>query len=420
MPARTEVERLYLGLMFVFFFLMLVFPTHYRMERGALLAVLLAGGIVYALCHYWRIGQSILLWSALTVTAGLLFMLLGAMQGAPGALRVGTIHVLWPLLYLFFIGLLREGDILIDLQKAVVLAVLVSACLGIALVVGTLAGYGEFLATFSEQDLAAGMYDGFSRYRMANIPTVVYGSGFVLALISLPSRLRWCSRRWTFLCWVTLLPMIIAIVLSGRRAAWLVLLLVPAIIFGLTLLSRQPFRLRLWLVLVVVFLGAGALALIYFDMSFTVIAQQFMNAFDFSAERSASERGEQGAALLAGWAEHPLLGNGLGAAASVIRNTDQPWAYELSYVALLFQTGVVGVTVFASAILWVFWAGIRTVRERPESASVLLPMLAGLACFLVANGTNPYLAKFDYLWVIFLPIAAIKVYGLRRASEVRS
>jgi hypothetical protein len=45
----------------------------------------------------------------------------------------------------------------------------------------------------------------------------------------------------------------------------------------------------------------------------------------------------------------------------------------------------------------------------------MLPVLAGMTCFLIANATNPYLGKFDCLWVIFLPIALIN-YGLLNSN----
>jgi len=31
--------------------------------------------------------------------------------------------------------------------------------------------------------------------------------------------------------------------------------------------------------------------------------------------------------------------------------------------------------------------------------------LTGFMSFMIANATNPYLAKFDYMWVFFIPVA---------------
>jgi hypothetical protein len=110
------------------------------------------------------------------------------------------------------------------------------------------------------------------------------------------------------------------------------------------------------------------------------------------------------------------VGHGLGAGASVVRAIDAPWAYELVYAALLFQAGLVGMVLYGVGVLWIFVAGIGVVRQIPQSASIMLPLLAGLAGFLIANATNPYLLKFDYLWALFLPIAAINVYIRRRSG----
>ena len=52
-------------------------------------------------------------------------------------------------------------------------------------------------------------------------------------------------------------------------------------------------------------------------------------------------------------------------------------------------------------------------RRIPESAGLLIPTLSGLFCFLIINATNPYLASFDYLWVVFLPVAILNAYILR-------
>jgi O-antigen ligase len=415
MSVRTVFRRLLL----LFFFLMLIIPATHQTERGVLLAVLLAGGAVYAVYGGWQIDRTIMMWSLVSVAAGLFFMANGAYQGAPGAVPLATVHVIWPLLYLGFIGLLKRESTLVDLQKTLVLGILVSALMGIALVAGTLAGYGALVTQLMpSQDSAAGMYDGFARYRLGNIATLVYGAGFILALLSIPHARRWCSRGWSLLLWVTLLVMLVAIVLSGRRAAWLVVLLTPVIVLGSMLLSGQRFSVRPW-ILAAGLAVVGFVALqAYLDLQVTSIFRQLLNAFDFTSEESASVRGEQVQVLFAEWEEKPLLGHGLGAASHVVRSAEQPWAYELSYLALLFQTGAVGIAIYGSALLWVYWTSIRTVRRRPESASVLLPLLAGLTGFLIANGTNPYLAKFDYLWVIFLPIAAIKVYAMPRPHPV--
>ena len=44
-------------------------------------------------------------------------------------------------------------------------------------------------------------------------------------------------------------------------------------------------------------------------------------------------------------------------------------------------------------------------------------MLVGMASFLVANVTNPYLLKFDSMWVLFLPIVLLNVHAVKQERE---
>jgi len=46
-----------------------------------------------------------------------------------------------------------------------------------------------------------------------------------------------------------------------------------------------------------------------------------------------------------------------------------------------------------------------------------IPVLVGMASFLVANVTNPYLLKFDSMWVLFLPIVLLNVHAVKQERE---
>lgn len=112
-------------------------------------------------------------------------------------------------------------------------------------------------------------------------------------------------------------------------------------------------------------------------------------------------RTSQFSALVSGWLENPIFGAGHGTSVRVIRSNEQPYAYELSYLALLFHTGLVGFLLYASGVIWIFYNGVRLIQSGDELAKRGLPVYVGTACFLIANATNPYLEKFDYMWVIF-------------------
>lgn len=95
-----------------------------------------------------------------------------------------------------------------------------------------------------------------------------------------------------------------------------------------------------------------------------------------------------------------------------IRSVEQPWAYELFYVALLYQTGMLCFIIYMFAIMWIFWYSLRIIKSDVYMGLYLIPILVGVICFLIANATNLYLAKYDYMWIIFLPIDFINYWLL--------
>jgi O-antigen ligase len=110
------------------------------------------------------------------------------------------------------------------------------------------------------------------------------------------------------------------------------------------------------------------------------------------------------------WSARPIFGAGFGAVASDNFGSsveDVPWAYELQYVALLFQVGVFGMLVYGGAVLWLMYQLINKSKANPDYAILMIPSLVGLSCFLIANATNPYISKFDYLWTLFLPVGLV-------------
>jgi len=68
--------------------------------------------------------------------------------------------------------------------------------------------------------------------------------------------------------------------------------------------------------------------------------------------------------------------------------------------------------------------GIRVIRTGGELGASILPIMVGMTGFLIANATNPYLARFDGIWTIFLPLAFINRWLLpenqTRTSILRS
>ena len=392
---------------------MLVVPTTFQRERGLLLAAMTLAAAILSFRRWILKEVTLLLW-LMAISAGLFFIFLGHVRDAPGALNVATIFVIWPLLYLLAIGLASRRETIDGLTRVVQLGVMIAATMGLIVVVGFLTGRGELISRiFAFQNAAFGSFSGFVEFRLLNLTTLIYGFPFLTA------RLIWRTRHrhrrhnlipetigWTLVFVVS--------VLSGRRALWLVMAITPLLLISLFAVTGTRFN-RLPAIGILLLIGMSVTILILmFDIDLSSVADQFSNAFDFEGEESASARGAQINALVQAWVEKPVFGYGHGAAdESVIRNRETPWAYEITYLALLFQTGIVGFTIYVGIIVGIIVAGIRTVRREYESGRVLIPLLSGCIAIVIAAGTNPYFTKFDYLWVIFLPAIAVKVYGKR-------
>lgn len=413
------LNKLFYRLGTFFFFLMLVVPTTYQAERGVLLLVLIAGGAYKAFVGKWKIHPSVLMIGICVVTTSLLFMLYGLFNDAPGAVAVGTVYVLWPLLFLFFMGVLNNPSDFEPFIKVIIVGVMTAALMAILLVAEGFGFIGLNISSVMEaQGSGLGIYEGWVEYNLYNMTTLLFGFPFLLALISLPKELIVFNKFWNRLALLALVLALITLLFSGRRIFWVVAAASPLIIFVIYKVSglENPFKFKPLFSIVVIVLSTFLTGSAVFELSFKSILDDILAGFDFgdSSNLSAYARAEQFYALLHGWMDNPLFGSGHGAAApGSIRSDEHPWAYELTYLALLFQIGLVGSLVYASALLWMFVKSIRLVRVRPEAAAMLLPLLVGLTGFLIANATNPYLAKFDYLWTIFLPIGILNAYLLR-------
>jgi O-antigen ligase len=144
--------------------------------------------------------------------------------------------------------------------------------------------------------------------------------------------------------------------------------------------------------------------------------------FNFtSSSFENNHRSDQFYAMTNEWKQSPLFGAGHGASAkSSIRSEEIPWAYELSYVSLLFHTGILGFLCYLAGIIWIFLKGLEIIKSDHWLSTYMSPVLVGTLCFLIANATNPYLEKFDYMWVIFLPVAMINIWLLDRNQWCKS
>jgi O-antigen ligase len=208
------------------------------------------------------------------------------------------------------------------------------------------------------------------------------------------------------------------VLVSSRRALMLLILLAPIMIFFFRSFQPEAERRRnrrsfitllVVLSIIAILLFIGFASIYQFDPS--SLWERFASGFNLgaqTADNSAIERHQQVIALWHGWLERPFLGAGHGfGVLGSIRSETMPWAYELTYLALLFQTGIVGFAAYSAGVLWIICRSIDIIRDGGSLGRIMLPMLVGFCGLLIANATNPYLLKFDGMWMLFLPLAVV-------------
>jgi hypothetical protein len=112
------------------------------------------------------------------------------------------------------------------------------------------------------------------------------------------------------------------------------------------------------------------------------------------SDASIQERVIQAPQLLEQWRRRPLLGSGLGATlpSGYARSAGTPYSFELTYHAILFQQGLIGLLVILGVPLA---AALRSLLAlswlRREERALAIGGAAGIVGLLVAGATNPYL-----------------------------
>lgn len=416
---------------YTLFFLMVFAPGILMEVKGVLLAIVLVIiGIGSLVRMRLALHPAVILWDLIIIATGLIFMLRGAVLGAPGAMQVGTVYALWPFVFLLCIAGAARREVMLGLMRVVVF-VTIPISLYCMIFVFTRPGFAILPSSFY-----------FELYPIEKLGVTFMEEGYIVASVPsarllpflvpflLAALLTWkkghvqlpLSRVWL---WSAFALGATVLLLGGKKIYFIILVLAPMVTAGFYGCLPPGYRrelrrsLVLWIGSLICVLVLAYAALVYFyGFQIGALLHHVMAGFDFSGgEISARVRGEQFRALLQDWSNSPLLGFGHGAAAKgSLRGAayGQPWAYELTYVALLFHTGIIGILLYASALTWVIFMGMKVMRSGEGDWLYMPPVLVGVVCFLIANATNPFLEKFDALWVVFFPVILINRWLLEK------
>lgn len=401
----SDVNRWCLGILLV---LAIVFPTVLLVPKIIFLLfsltltflMLIRGGVLISV--RW------ILVVLCYVILGVGSSMYGVAVGAPGAVRVLSVMAVYPALFLL-LGFTYKSSDSDRLFNVFVLAAWLLIVVDLAYALSNIYFPGNFYVAYIERLYEEGaVIDSEDLYYKFTIPNI---SSLLFLLPFFLSSFFWNSRgrgrlNLALICFFLLLISI----MSGRRALLIAFLAGPLIAYflGVFNLNKNTNNLggrkKRWFY--VLLAAAAALYFLQKLEFFDFYVSQIQSIFDFENNYSNQERSLQFDALLNGLLDSPFFGSGAGAATSYVRSETQPWAYELSYMALLFQYGIIGFMFYAVGVLYIIFQ-LRKIARLEKDNQFPAFYLAGMLSFLIANATNPYLAKFDYMWVIFIPVAII-------------
>ena len=350
---------------------------------------------------------------------GLAWSLYGLILNNPGALHVITVMVVYPLLMLFFAPVFRPGD-LVRIQGVMYVASIILVGTQIIFLLSLLGLDGGVI--FS---LANDMYGDIAvisdseealSFALPSVASLIFFIPYLFFNFLLEKKINYIKLT-------LLLVMVLLAFMAGRRAIYLSFILSASIVIIIVLFSikekKVEYKNFIRKIYIILFLVGGVilLASLMGIITFDFIYQNISSIFDFKQDLSNALRYLQFNALIDGFQENPILGAGAGAAASFSRSYEHPWAYELYYLAILFQYGLLGILPFVLGIIYLLFSmgalAIKVVSNNLKFTS-LISFLSGFIAFLIATATNPYLGKFDYMWIIFIPLSIInckKIFG---------
>ena len=427
LPYAARSDIFFAIPLFILFAASMFFPATHQFLKLPLFGLAAYSAICFILCSGNRLflHRATVLWILFYASVGVIWIELGVLNRTPGAIPVATIYLIWPLAYLFFINQLNGLD---QFNRLAVVFFVVTA-LGIVADVGYVLERLGFVPGALFELLESNNRFGFTpagpSYSSNRVGLNLFTIPFLISLL-MYRRVPGEGGDRSLVLWGLLIPLLVLTLISQRRAIYLVVFLSPftALLLHGLLPRRVDERSRTPQLIVpalvfVLLLASLAFAGFFEAFNWDALRQDFVDAFNLEGTAAGGNFAEnarafQLTALLEGWSQTPWIGAGHGANVELLRSGEMPWAYELTYVALLYQTGIIGFLAYFAGVAWIILHLVQIMRSAPRYRMYAYALLNGLIGFLIGSATNPYLLSFDFLWTIFIPAALVNLYLYER------
>lgn len=398
------------GLILVF--LALVFPRAYGFEKAGLLAITISIFLMAILNRKLKIRKiGVAYFCAAYVLINFLTALNGAFSGnnfdaIADGLRLG---VVFPIVICFLWMSMRDLDYEINIDRTIRLAAMTVCLLICITVVDGLWGGQFFPVKFAEDNLLiVGIHDGYTQVISHNVGSLFFISGYIL---------YFSFHKFSYKTIALTLFICLTVLASGRRALIIAIAISPLIFTANWILfneSRAVLR-RIYYVTGFLFFFFLLLFLYIFSNHYFDV-NDAINRFTGVFIDDGGARVSQAAALFEAFTKRPIFGSGFGGTIDVVRNLDRPWIFELTYMQLLFNMGLVGFGLL-SILFGVQFSKIYIKSRAGVAYSVVdKSLVCGFLFLLFGAVSNPYFGSFDFLLTLgIVPFVASR-QSMRRIN----
>ncbi len=338
----------------------------------------------------------------------LISIIIGCMRGyATTAIRLGTIDVLWPLVYaVIAFGGLEEYQ-LKWIYKAIIIVTFILVVSDLVLIIASFTsneGIRSFLSLFNKNTLVAEWTRGYMEIRTDHENYYAFLPPFMMAVFFQEDdkKIKKIGLNSAFTKVTVILSMLMA-VFMGLGSVWL------ANAVGLLLCMKKFHIFKKKWVLIMLSLVVPVMIIVlaksYLEEGFVYfIWQDVLSRLNMTSDLkniNGATRTAQVHAMLEAWLDNPLIGQGRGVPVTYFRSG----AYvtradnEIVYLITLYQKGLIGFVLFFILVGY----AIYILNKRKDIKWFTEPFMVGLICYLIANIFNPYLTNFSNLWILFLP-----------------
>lgn len=348
------------------------------------------------------ISNKCFLWNITLIIFNTLCLLVAYVKGNPGPSFYIATYIIWPILFTFLSGT-------IEIRKVQYYLKTIKICVILIIILGI----GAFLY-FNITLKANGVLFNFKASIRPGFPFIAFSSPvitvflfwfFFFFILNFIQPLKINISKILFIVFG-----IIFIFATSRRVLFLnfvialliVCLSIPFLSSAKALVKR---RMTKSIIGISIFLISVLSILIANDL---MDSTSMLDFFDKTSEASDEPRKLQTEALLEGWLQNPFFGAGTGIDAHISRS-NIPGTYELTYLAKLFEVGLVGMVIYVLLWILLFYWTYSTLKRGVVNRNYVIATICAMIIFLIANATNPYMGAFDYMWFTYIPFVLINL-----------